>query len=205
MTNNHTLLPQLPELRFEEEKHLYFVNDFEIPSVSALMQPLSSSVYTKVDPLVLNRAAQRGRAVHKSIEQFLLHGVDEDDGEHHAGYFDAFKNWFNSVDILLVGIECRTYHKVLRYGGTIDLICTLNDTLTVIDFKTSAKIEDKLVRVQMEAYTRAFDSHGIKFGKKLVIHLKQSGSYSVMELPLVDMESWEVMGGLLKINSYLNK
>ena len=49
-------IPQFPELTFEEERHLYYLNGLEVPSVTTLMKPLSSDFYSTVDPEVLNKA-----------------------------------------------------------------------------------------------------------------------------------------------------
>ena len=46
-------IPQFPELTFEEERHLYYLNGLEVPSVTTLMKPLSSDFYSTVDPEVL--------------------------------------------------------------------------------------------------------------------------------------------------------
>ena len=56
-------IPQFPELTFEEERHLYYLNGLEVPSVTTLMKPLSSDFYSTVDPEVLNKAAKRGTAI----------------------------------------------------------------------------------------------------------------------------------------------
>ena len=60
-------IPQFPELTFEEERHLYYLNGLEVPSVTTLRKPLSSDFYSTVDPEVLNKAAKRGTAIHNAV------------------------------------------------------------------------------------------------------------------------------------------
>ncbi len=68
-------IPQFPELTFEEERHLYYLNGLEVPSVTTLMKPLSSDFYSTVDPEVLNKAAKRGTAIHNAVENYAKFGM----------------------------------------------------------------------------------------------------------------------------------
>ena len=52
-------IPQLPELTFEETRHIYRLNGMEIPSVTTLMKPLSDDFYRTVNQSVLDREIGR--------------------------------------------------------------------------------------------------------------------------------------------------
>ena len=73
--SNECEIPQFPELTFEEEWHLYYLNGLEVPSVTTLMKPLSSDFYSTVDPEVLNKAAKRGTAIHNAVENYAKFGI----------------------------------------------------------------------------------------------------------------------------------
>lgn len=81
-------IPQFPELTFEEERHLYYLNGLEVPSVTTLMKPLSSDFYSTVDPEILNKAAKRGTAIHNAVENYAKFGI-EDIPPVYAGYLPA--------------------------------------------------------------------------------------------------------------------
>jgi len=196
---------EFQELTFEENSHTYRLNGIEIPSVSRILEPLSSAEYGSVNTIALKNAATRGRSVHRAIEHFLKHGIDNDIIPSYSNYFAAFKKWYAETSPQVEEVECRIYHKAARYGGTADLICRIGGKLTLVDFKTSSNIVEHLVRVQSEAYSRAFKYHGIVFDSKLVVHLKKDGTVAVKELPSVDTESWTVFSSLLNIYSYLEK
>ena len=49
-------IPVFDELSFDEAKHWYRLNGNFIPSVSAVMRPLSQALYKDVDEEVLNKA-----------------------------------------------------------------------------------------------------------------------------------------------------
>ena len=52
-------------LEFDDATHTYRLDGFEIPSVSAIMEPLSRSKYAHISEEILDMAASRGTAVHK--------------------------------------------------------------------------------------------------------------------------------------------
>ena len=197
-------LPQFQELIFDERSHVYRLNGIQIPSVTKVMRPLSQAYYGGIDSDILDAAAKRGRAVHNSIENFLLFGIDDVPAEH-GGYYEAFKAWWDEKNPQLISAESRVYHRVLRYAGTADLACVIDDKIICVDFKTSAQIVEMLTRVQLEAYSRAYESHGFKFDEKAIVQLRQDGSYDMKPEVSGDTEAWEVFGGLLTVHNYLSK
>ena len=62
------MLPTFPDLAFDEPTHTYRLNGAILPSVSAIMRPLSQALYKGVDEAALSAAAARGTAVHNAIE-----------------------------------------------------------------------------------------------------------------------------------------
>ena len=65
-----------------------------------------------------------------------------------------------------IASEYRTYHKNLRYAGTIDLLGYLTpddgNGIDVIDLKTTASFHPVMLSTQVSAYAEALKSHGIK-------------------------------------------
>ena len=147
------------ELTFDDAKHIYRLNGIIIPSVTQVMKPLSDETYRDVDAKVLRRAAGKGTAVHNAIENYLSFGIEDIEPEH-AGYFTAFLRWFSEYNPQVIAAEYRLYHKFMGYAGTADLICIINGRLYVIDYKTTQRIEEMLVKVQLKAYSQALGSLG---------------------------------------------
>ncbi len=196
-------LPEFPELTFEERKHVYKLEGIELPSVTTLMEPLSSKVYGPIDPNILSAAAAKGTAVHNAIENYLEFGI-EDIPQEHAGYFDAFKQWEEKYKPEVVATEAKVYHKQLRYAGTCDLICNINGVLTLIDYKTSYQVNMMLYMVQLEGYARAWESHGVPIADRAILHLKKDGKYTVEHSPK-NAECYSVISALMTLRSYQNK
>ena len=197
-------LPELKELQFCESTHTYTVNGFVVPSVSEIMKPLSAAHYKSIDSDTLSKAASRGTKVHAAVENYLLFGI-EDISQELRGYFDGFKKWIDEVKPVPIKTECRIYHKTLNYAGTADLPCYIDDVPTLVDFKTTATVAKILTRVQLEAYKKAFESHDIKFERKLIIQSRKDGTYHAEQHPITDAESWKVFTELLDVYRFIKK
>ncbi len=201
MTNTAIVLPKLDELSFNEEDHIYRLNGSVIPSVSAIMEPLSRKEYGNIDARTLRNAAMRGSSVHFAIENFIKFGIDDCEPEH-RGYMDGFLEWYDKYRPIIIGSEIRTYHKLFRYGGTIDLLAIIDGKLTLIDFKTTSRLIDKNCRVQLEAYLQALASHGIKVEAKYILHLTPTGKWKFQPFGDKDAEAWRVFGSLKTVYDY---
>lgn len=199
---NVIMIPELPELEFLEEPHIYMLDGIEIPSVSTVMKPLSSSVYGEVDQNILRMAANRGTIVHEAIENFVHYGIEDIDPSY-GGYLDAFIRFWKEYKPTLIAAEYRMYHKYLKYAGTSDLLVLIDDELWLIDNKTSYKIEKMLTRVQLEAYKKALATHGIRVKRKAILHLKKTGKYSLVEHPADDLEAWDAFTSSKTVHDYI--
>lgn len=147
-------VPELPELTFDEASHIYRLNGDIIPSVSELMEPLKDQCYGGISKRTLENAAIKGSAVHNSIENWIKFGIDDIPSEH-RGYFNGFVEWWKQYKPRVFGSEVRIYHKLMRYGGTIDLLCEIGGLLELIDFKTTYTLLEMACGVQLEAYDRS--------------------------------------------------
>lgn len=197
------IIPEIPELSFEERKHVYYLDGIEIPSMSTIMKPLSDEVYGSIDQQVLDRAAGKGTIVHNAIDTYLEFGF-KDIPEELIGYFDAFLRWFDDETPEVVATERRVYHKALRYAGTCDLLCVIGGKLTLVDYKTSYAIQPMTYPIQLEGYSRAWETHGVKVEEQIILHLKKDGRYSVHRYPSTP-ETYSVLYSLATLYNYRSK
>lgn len=191
-----------PGLTFEDGHHVYRLHGDVIPSVSTVLEPLSGELYAGIGKKTLDRAAEKGSEVHFAIEIWIKYGADEI-SEEHRGYFEAFLKWWEATKPIVIGSEVRTYHKILRYGGTIDLLCIIDGKLTLVDFKCTAAFNEMTCGVQLEAYSQALKSHGINVENKLILHLKKDGNYAVHPFLTNDVKRWRVFGSLKCVHDYI--
>lgn len=197
-------IPEFAELQFEEHRHIYTLDGQMLPSVTTVMRPLNEALYRGVDEEVMRMAAARGTAIHNAVENYVLYGV-EDIEPMHRGYFEGFLKWWNEYRPEPMATESRLYHRFLRYAGTADLPCLIDGKRVLVDYKTSALVNKMLTGVQLEAYAKAYESHGFKFDEKAIVHLKNDGSYQMVRYKAIDMESWEVFGSLMVIWNHIQK
>lgn len=191
-------------LTFDETTHTYWLDGEVIPSVTQVMKPLSEACYGNIDAGTLNIAANRGHVVHSAIETLLKDDIDDIPPEY-SGYFDAFKQFRSDYPFEIVGIEMRTHHKILRYAGTVDLLCKIDNELILIDYKTTAKINDLLTGVQLEAYGSALASNDIHIDNKAILHLQSNGKYKLKWYGKRSSENIAVFGACLKIYNHIQK
>lgn len=197
-------LPDIGGLEFRESNHTYWLGRTQLPSVTTIMKPLSDAFYGGVYREVLNRAADKGTTVHQSLENFICFGI-EDVPPDYKGYLEAYKAFCSEYNPLPIATETRIYHKYLMYAGTGDFLCLIGDALVLIDFKSTSQLVKMLTRVQLEAYDRAFDSHGLKIDKKAILQLKNDGTFKLEWHQKNDTEAWTVFGSLLTVSQYIAK
>ena len=166
------------DVDFDEERHLYTLRGMRMPSVTQIMRPMSLMLYSDVSNDALYEAADRGTRAHAQVEAIVKYGVEEcdDDTEGYIAAFQAFqadyrKEW--------LGSEYRTYHKIMRYAGTIDLIADAGaeGAVDVIDIKTTAQFHRKMLEVQLGAYAQALMSWGVNVHGVYGLQLFKDGKY----------------------------
>lgn len=177
------MITEPKELLFEEKGHLYTINGIKLPSVTEIIDPVSYIVYKGVDEFAKIKAGWRGTDVHFAIELYNDTGVIEIEDKY-KGYLDAYlkfrEEYKNRLNI--IHSEMKTYHKDLKYAGTIDMIAELDGIRIIIDYKTTAELLSFLVALQTPAYKEAVNSWISNDKKKIedcyVLHLEKNGQYN---------------------------
>ena len=194
----------MAQLVFEPQTHTYRLDGMVIPSVTQIMKPLSDAEYSAIDPAVLDNAARRGTAVHAACELYGLYGVADVQPEY-QGYIDAFLKWVDQLKPTFIYTERAIWHKQLLYAGTLDLVAEIGGIKMLVDYKTTSQINDMLTKVQLEAYRRALETHGIEVEGKAILQLRPNGTFEFRNYKSPDFEAWDVFTSLLKVRGYINK
>lgn len=133
----------------------------EIPDgyvrVTELLSPYSG--LQGIDPIVLQKAADRGQRVHNYCElyaQSLL--IDQPDAEC-QGYVESFKRWFDSTVDKVISLEQRLYHHGYKVTGKYDMIVLFKGSPSpvLVDIKTPANV-GKTWGLQTAAYQWMHDT-----------------------------------------------
>ena len=173
---------KLPEasIDFDEEQHIYRLRGVRLPSVTQLMKPMSLMAYDGISDGALMQAADRGTRAHEQVSNYVLYGVEESD-EDTEPYVSAFMDFMRDFKPTWIASEYRTFHKALRYAGTIDLIgfATPDDGngVDVCDIKTTSALHRTMLGCQLGAYGEALKSHGVKVRNLYGLQLLRTGKY----------------------------
>lgn len=131
-----------------------------------------------------DEAADIGTLAHAMIEEHLGGPkVDlKDYSKRNIGQastaYAAYIDWESQHDLKVIATEQALTHPRLRYGGTADLICELNNEFTLIDFKSSNNVYADHV-IQLSAYRELVQIKYKKPPKTWILHLgKETPSFA---------------------------
>lgn len=96
---------------------------------------------------VLRRAGEQGSNVHSGIERFLKgEAIEWVEGEKDNFTLDEwimicrFIDFYKTFKPRIIAIEVSLVSSKLGYGGTLDLVCEINDEIWYIDYKSGNAI-----------------------------------------------------------------
>lgn len=164
--------------RFDETTHKYYIDDIEYPSVTEIAEPISFKRLDALQKSVLEKARNRGTAVHEYCEEFALVGEIEEDTieSEYLPYVAYFIEWWRTYRPKVLFTEKRLFCAELGYCGTLDLLCEIDGEIVLIDYKATSAIDKKSLGVQLYGYKQLIEKClGIKVDRFMVLHLKKDG------------------------------
>lgn len=190
----------MAQLLFFDVNHRYELDGEPLPSVSELCRFISREIYGDVSQYNLDRAAERGTAVHKATEALDKYGkIDVEDGI--LPYVQAYIKFRQDHVADWQKIEFAAHHPSDKYAGTLDRYGMLDGKLSVLDIKTSYTIHAPLFSAQLNLYRRMMEANQFQVEKLFILHLKNDGQYRLKEFPFDDA----VPNGLLALHNALKK
>lgn len=124
---------------------------------------------------VLDIAADYGSRTHKGIEYYLK-GLDIPENTPLNSLY-GFKSWWNILSnnnkLSILGQEQKLVCK--WYGGTYDLLLSINDKIYLVDFKTSNHITYRYY-LQLAAYNRILRSQNINISGTILLQLSKTNT-----------------------------
>ena len=133
---------------------------------------------------ITKAATDRGTKIHQHVEDYLRKEKEfiEFDNLIHEGMFKSIRPVLDEIAPL--ALEAPMYSDTLKMAGRVDCIGILDDTLCVIDFKTSGKFkEDYMARpwfLQMTAYAIMVEElTGNKIEELVALVMVENGQYQL--------------------------
>ncbi len=185
------LLPNGTTIEFYPADHRYVYNGVVLPSITTLLKTVYGDTYSSVNPELLKRSADYGTQVHSELQSLIdmrEDGIDITDLINLPTTHQETLNYFKFVEPIYKIKPIMTEKIVVLYNdqkepvaaGRFDLMAEVDGELTLVDFKTTSAIHQKLVTAQLNLYAVACVQTGYysegEIKKLGVIHLCGSTS-----------------------------
>lgn len=121
---------------------------------------------------VLNEAAVYGTKAHSTIEKFLE--GEELPENYPTTILDGFKQWWDILNsnntVEVIGQEQKL--SCQWFGGTYDMLISINGRLHLVDFKTSNHVTYKYY-LQLAAYNYLLKQQGVNIQGVIILQLRK--------------------------------
>lgn len=170
------------KFRFDPSSHSYYLGDRRLIGVSEAIQAAGLKDFSRVEPAVLERARQRGTAVHAAC-----HYLDDGDlnwatvSTEIEPYVRAWERFKADTGLIITDMEHPRYHATLGFAGTPDRLVKIGGHAGTLDLKTYKPYD--VAGVQLAAYSLlAFGPQQVyETPKRWGLELKDDGKYGLRE------------------------
>lgn len=175
----------MDELEFDEESHTYFIRGDAWPSVTQIIRDASDeeSAYDSIPDHILKRAAEVGNKVHDAVEKYHAEGsalLTDDDRAN--SYLQGYSQFLMSDMFEWRSSEHRMFCDCHRYAGTVDLVGLVNAKPSILDVKTTSKLDEDYVGLQTVGYKHLWNANReFQVTDRWAVWLKQ-GDYELVHL-----------------------
>lgn len=182
----------MAQLTFYDENHVYEVDGQRIPSVSEVMRFASREVYSGIDQWRLDNAADRGTRVHDATLAIDESGSADVDADI-ALYAEAYVGFLKKFHPRYIASELALADTRRWFAGRLDRCAIINKKCVLMDIKTSARIETRLVQAQLTAYAWLWErNRPEKLDELYVLHLMGDGTFRFRKIERDD-EYWSAL------------
>ena len=169
-------------LEYIDDTHTYLYDGVVLPSVTQLLQKKFGSKYDGIPKSVLQRAAERGTALHKAIEDYEYQGIDTDLVELLNYKRLKEEHGFDVMGNELPVVLFQDGEAVA--AGRCDLFIANQGVFGLGDIKRTYRLDRKYLTYQLNIYREAFmQSYGVSIDFLRGIHLREEVAKYV-EIPI---------------------
>ncbi len=159
----------MTKFRFDKEKHLYFLDEIEIPSVTQILHAEGLTDYTYCD----NSDKAFGTAGHKVTELWDKGKLDiKTIAKSLIPCLEVWKKFLKDFDITIFpgAIEKPIYSSRYLFGTTPDRVGLVNNKVTVIEIKFTKTIQ-RSTGIQLAAQAIASTENYGKVRQRIAVPL----------------------------------
>ena len=159
------------EFEFIPEGHIYKIDGEPVPSITQLLANKFPDKYKGISQDMLMRAADKGTAVHKAIQDYCEQGIESDLPELHNFKFLKKRYGFN-----VLHNERPVFLKVngiIVAAGTYDMEIEIGGLIGGCDIKRTAKLDFEYLTYQLNLYRIANkQTYGKEWSFLRALHLR---------------------------------
>lgn len=176
----------MAQLMFFGENHRYELDGVELPSVTQIVRFMNYDTAAGANNAMRDAAAERGSRVHGYCADLVFGELGEVDGDC-AGYVRAAERFLRDYQIQdFLAVEQPFGNLELGFAGTVDLIAYIDGHITIIDWKTGAKINRHVLAAQLTGYLALYTESDLRPDcppeqiKLLGVQLQKTGKYRLI-------------------------
>lgn len=178
-------------LEYIDDIHAYVVDGIVVPSITQILQSKFNSKYNHVTQEVLNRAAERGTAVHTAIENYCKTGELGDLKEVRNFKFLQkqynFEVMENEVPIIVF------FDDKPIAAGRLDLVLKKDDVIGGADIKRTATLDKEYLFYQLNLYRIGYrQCYGVEWEFLKGIHLRDD-TRKFVDIPINEDMAWKLI------------
>ena len=177
-------------LEYIDETHTYLYEGIMLPSVTQILA-YKYNDYANVPEYILQRAGERGTAVHKSIEVFNKTGVDDGTQQVHDFKFLQKQYGFEVLDSELPLVIFDNDIPVAC--GRLDMTLEMDGSVGIADIKTNATLNKDKIAYQLNLYRIGLkQSYNVDAKLLKIIHLRD-GKRKFIDIPVIEEMTMELL------------
>lgn len=187
-------------LEYDDESHTYIVDGVIVPSVTQILAVKFGDKYTGVNRSTLERAANRGTAVHKAIEDFCKTGNDDGSKEVHNFRFLLDRYGFGVFENETPIVIAKDDTPIA--AGRLDLVLDVirkgkafytKEITAIADIKTTSTLDKEYLAYQLNLYRIGYmQSYGIEIKELYGVHLR-GDKRKLVNIPVNEGIAWDIL------------
>ena len=179
-------------VEYDDDTHTYLVDGVIVPSVTQVLNEKFGGKYAQVNPGTLERAANRGTAIHKAIEDYCK-GDEELLEIKEVRNFNFLKKIyeFNVIDNETPIVISRAGAPIV--AGRLDLVLGIHGVTALADIKTVSALDKEYLAYQLNLYRIGYmQSYGAEIKELYGVHLRED-KRKFIKIPLDEGRAWDIL------------
>ena len=178
-------------LEYLDDIHTYLVDGIIVPSVTQVMKIRFGGKYTGIPRKVLDRAAEKGTAVHEAIQAYCEQRTESELPEVRNFKF-LQKHYDFTVKACEQPVILSMNHEPVC-AGRLDLVLEMGGKVGGADIKRTSTLDKEYLAYQLNLYRIAYrQCYGVEWEFLRGVHLREN-TRKFVEIPINEQMAMELV------------